>query len=578
MLSLHGAGIGRGIAIGKAYVIKSNQIVVPKFSLTEEEVRTELQRLKNAVRATEKYYLDSRENLPQDAKPESTAFIDAHLLILQDPLLVDEANTIVQQQLVNAEYALQQQANNLINVFDQMQNHYLRSRKKDVQEITNRLLRNLLCITSHNLEDINAENLSGRIIVGNDLSPADVIYIKVNKARAFVSDLGSQISHSSIIARNLQLPAVVGLHNSSRHIFENDLLVIDGKRGVVLVDPEVSVSREYKRLQKQIRHRDVLSNNLIRRSCRTVDGEKVTLLANAESPRDVALIKQVKASAIGLYRTEYLFMNRNDIPSEKEQFNTYKRIVTRLERPVTIRTLDVGGDKQPDFEYPQKKLGQSPLGLRAVRLCLNNIELFKPQIKAILRASAFGKISILLPMISTIDEVTQTRELIRSTMQELQKNKIKFDNRIKIGGMIEVPAAALMADQFAHQLDFLSIGTNDLIQYTLAIDRVDDAVNYLYDPIHPAVLKLIKIVIEAGRRANIPVSLCGEMAGNTHYTKLLLGLGLRSLSMDASYLLDVKKTILESNTRKIKRHLNAVIQATNSSIARDKLTQLNKLT
>jgi len=278
-----------------------------------------------------------------------------------------------------------------------------------------------------------------------------------------------------------------------------------------------------------------------------------------------------------LYRTEYLFMNRDSAPSENEQFKAYKRIVTSLEKPVVVRTLDIGGDKQLDFNYPQKSSSESPLGLRAVRLCLNNMDLFKPQLRAILRASAHGKVAIMIPMVSNFDEISQLLTIVKQTKTELKQQGLAFDSRVRIGGMIEVPAAAIMAELFAQKLDFLSIGTNDLIQYTLAIDRVDDAVNYLYDPIHPAVLHLIRRVIIAGEKANIPVSLCGEMAGNTQYTRLLLGLGLKHFSMDATYLLDVKEQILKADTRRMRKQVKRILSADNPSQARDHLSQLNSL-
>ena len=299
-------------------------------------------------------------------------------------------------------------------------------------------------------------------------------------------------------------------------------------------------------------------------------------MANVETSKELGAVKKSNAAGIGLYRTEYLFMNREQAPTEQEQFRAYKKIVTGVEKPVIIRTLDIGGDKRLDFNYPNKKSSESPLGLRAVRLCLNHIEVFKPQLRAILRASAFGKVSIMIPMISNVDEVDQVLTLIKQTKTELRSEGIEYDKRVKIGGMIEVPAAAIMADVFAQKLDFLSIGTNDLIQYTLAIDRVDDAVNYLYDPIHPAVLQLIKLVIRAGKKASIPVSLCGEMAGNVKYTRLLLALGLRHFSMDANYVLDVKEQILSVDTEQLKRAGESIIRADSPIQARIKLEKLNE--
>jgi len=575
MLSLFGSGIGRGIAIGSAYVLKNSDIDTPHYRIAKDDVRSEVARFRVAVANAEKQYKAILKQLPEDAPKESAAFINAHMMMLRDPLLTDESEKIIEQDLVNAEYAVSTQANNIIKIFEQMQDPYLRNKKMDVQHIINRLLRSLLGIVAHSLDEFNNEDISGKIIVSKDLSPAETMFLKGRKVSAFVTDLGSQISHTAIIARSLRLPAVVGLHGSSRYINDGDTLIVDGMRGIILLNPSTGVLQEYKSKQRSIREREKELANLTQKPSKTQDGKTVRLLANIESVAELKGVKQANAWGVGLFRTEYLFMNRDTAPTEAEQFKAYKRVVTQLNKPVVIRTLDIGGDKQLDFNYPQKSSSTSPLGLRAVRLCLNHIDLFKPQLRAILRASAFGKVSILIPMVSSLDEINQVLSIIKQTKAELKHEGVKFDSRIRVGGMIEVPAAAIMAELFAQKLDFLSIGTNDLIQYTLAIDRVDDAVNYLYDPIHPAVLSLIKRVIQAGEKANIPVSLCGEMAGNVQYTKLLLGLGLDSFSMDAAYLLDVKETLLQTDTQKLNYPVRQILNADNPSQARDLLTKLN---
>ena len=577
MLSLFGSGIGRGIAIGPAYVLKNSDIEIPKFDLERREIASEVKRFRSAIQATENTYKALLKNLPKDAPKESAAFINAHMLMLRDPMIMDESIKIIGDELVNAEYALQAQADTLVKVFEQMEDAYLRAKKADVQHVINRVLRNLLSIVSHSLDEFNDEDLGGKIIVGKDLSPAETMFIKGRKVASFVTDLGSQISHTAIIARSLKMPAVVGLHGSTRYINDNDLLIVDGMRGIIIIDPSEEVLREYKARQSKIRARQRELNTLTKKPSKTADGMRVQLLANIETAKDVKAVTKVNAAGVGLYRTEYLFMNREQAPNEAEQLREYKRIATSVLKPVVIRTLDIGGDKQLDFDYPNKQSSESPLGLRAVRMCLNHVEIFKPQLRAILRASAFGKVSIMIPMLSNFDEISQVLTIIKQTKAELKSEGIAFDSRIKVGGMIEVPAAAIMADLFAQKLDFLSIGTNDLIQYTLAIDRVDDAVNYLYDPIHPAVLQLIKQVIRAGKKAEIPVSLCGEMAGNVRYTRLLLGLGLKNFSMDATYLLDVKDRILLADTSKLKYLVGKIISADNPSEARDYLAKLNEL-
>ena len=577
MLSLFGSGIGRGIAIGKAYVLRNSEIEPPNYPINDSDVSAEVKRLRSAVVETKAKYKKLLKSLPSSAPKESAAFIDAHMLMLSDPVLIDEAIKIIQSDQINAEHALVQQSANLIKVFEQMQDPYLRAKKTDVEHVTNRLLRSLMGIVAHSLDEFNDEDLKGKVVISQDLTPAETMFVKDRKIVAFVTDLGSQISHTAIVARSLKMPAVVGLHGATKYINEDDMLVVDGLRGTILINPTASVLKEYKTRLSKIRKREKQLETLTRRVSKTKDGKRIQLMANVETSQELPAVKKSNAAGIGLYRTEYLFMNRDQAPTEAEQFRAYKRIVTAVNRPVIIRTLDIGGDKRLDFNYPNKKSSESPLGLRAVRLCLNHVEVFKPQLRAILRASAFGKASIMIPMISNVDEVNQVLNLIKQTKAELRAENIAYDTRIKVGGMIEVPAAAIMADVLAKKLDFLSIGTNDLIQYTLAIDRVDDAVNYLYDPIHPAVLQLIRLVIKAGNRAKIPVSLCGEMAGNVQYTYLLLALGLRNFSMDANYVLDVKQQILNVDTDDLRGLAKKVLTAGNPLEAREHLTKLNKL-
>jgi len=542
MLSLFGSGIGRGIAIGPAYVLKNSDIEIPQVALAASQVNSEVKRFRAAINSTENTYKALLKGLAKDAPKESAAFINAHMLMLRDPMIMDESIKIIRKEQVNAEFALQTQADTLIKVFEQMEDAYLRAKKADVQHVANRVLRRLLNIVSHNLDEFNDEDLGGRIVVGKDLSPAETMFIKDRKVASFVTDLGSQISHTAIIARSLKMPAVVGLHGSTRYINDNDMLIVDGMRGIIIINPSSKVLREYKSRQSKIRARERELNTLIKKRSQTADSQRVQLLGNID-----------------------------------EQFREYKRIAISVGKPVIIRTLDIGGDKQLDFNYPNKQSSESPLGLRAVRMCLSHIEIFKPQLRAILRASAFGKVSIMIPMVSNFDEINQILTIIKQTKAELKAEGIAHDSRIKVGGMIEVPAAAIMAEAFAQKLDFLSIGTNDLIQYTLAIDRVDDAVNYLYDPMHPAVLQLIKQVIRAGKKADIPVSLCGEMAGNVQYTRLLLGLGLRNFSMDATYLLDVKDRVLNADTTKLRYLVGKIMGSDNPSEARDLLTKLNQI-
>lgn len=576
MLSLLGNGIGNGIAIGRAYVLKSVKPDAQEYKLSGKQVTPEIERFKNALLETKKQFEEIRDNIPKDAPIESAAFVDAHILMLEDPLIVDETIKLIQQKLINAESAIKQQESNLIAVFENMQDPYLRNKADDISHIVNRILRNLLKIEDHNLDEFNKEDLSDKIVVSDDLAPSETIFLKSKKVPAFITDHGSPISHTSIIARSLSIPAVVGMHSASRYIKDGDLLIVDGKRGIVIVKPAKFILQEFKQLRSRIRGAIKALEKLTGKASKTEDGERIALLANIELPQEVSAVKKANAQGIGLYRTEYLFMNRSKLPTESEQYQAYKKIITRLGKPITFRTLDVAADKQLAADFPKKESTKSPLGLRGIRLSLNNIELFKIQLRAILRASAHGPAALMVPMLSNIDESLQVLSLIEETKQELSDKNIDYDKNIKIGGMIEVPAAAISADLFAEKLDFLSIGTNDLIQYTLAIDRIDDAVSYLYDPLHPSVLRLIKSIIQAGQKADIPISMCGEMAGNVKYTRLLLGLGLRIFSMDASRLLSVKEQILNTDTKKLKYQANKILRCHNFAESQVLLSKLNQ--
>jgi phosphotransferase system enzyme I (PtsI) len=438
-----------------------------------------------------------------------------------------------------------------------MTDPYLRNKKVDVHQVMERILRNLLLAES----DQHARVRGGEIVVANDLTPADTVILKHQRIRAFVTNLGGPISHTAILARSLGIPAVVSVHGATRYIRHGENLIVDGKRGVLIVNPDRRAIAEYRRLAQEIVRRRRELNRLRLSRAVTRDGARVELLANIELPADVRAATQANAMGIGLYRTEFLFMNRQGSPGEEEQYRAYVRVVKAMrDKPVTIRTLDLGADKQVDGAREAAHVAVNPaLGLRAVRLCLNDPTLFRPQLRAILRASAHGKVRLMIPMLSSQEEMFQTLDLIEEVKAELKREGVRFNPRLPIGGMIEVPAAAVSADLFAPYLDFFSIGTNDLIQYTLAIDRVDDAVNYLYDPLHPSVLRLIRLTIEAGRKARIPVAMCGEMAGDPRYTRLLLGLGLAEFSMHPATLLQIKRIVRASRMRDLTRAAREVM-------------------
>ncbi len=547
MLTLHGAGIGKGITIGTAFVLQGPTMDIPDYMVPDGEIESEIARFQNAIQAARSQLSNIRDDIPSNAPSESAMFIEAHLLMMDDPLIASEPLKTIRDEHVNAESALQRHAEYLVRAFEEMEDPYLRDKKTDINQVVNRIQQNLLNVHQENTDGIE-EGLAGKIVITTDLAPADTVLLKHHKMSAFVTDLGGPISHTAILARSLKIPAIVGLHGATRYIRHGETLIVDGKRGTVILSPDQEVLSAYHDSYGKILHKQQELEVLRTSEAVTRDGQPIQLMANIELPEDIEATQRACADGVGLYRTEYLFMNRQEPPTEAEQFSAYKRVVTALKRPITIRTLDLGADKQVDGGRPNLDTTTNPaLGLRAVRLCLSEPGLFKPQLRAILRASAFGPIEMMIPMVSSLDELGQVLDLIEEVKQELRRQGHAYDEHIPIGGMIEVPAAAIAADLFASRLDFLSIGTNDLIQYTLAIDRVDDSVNYLYDPLHPSVLRLIKMTIDAGNRAGVPVAMCGEMAGESRYTKLLLGLGLRNFSMEPDSLLEIKKAVRETD-------------------------------
>ncbi|BAV34508.1 phosphoenolpyruvate-protein phosphotransferase [Sulfuricaulis limicola] len=558
MLALHGTGVSDGVAIGKAFVLQRELPEIPEYVIPREYIEEEVARFQRAVEASRRQLMTIREHIPSNAPPEATSFLDAHLLMLDDKMISQAPIEAIRNQQYNAEWALKAQSEILSTIFEQMDDHYLRNKKTDVNQVVNRIQRNLLQQNYDEHEKI----AEGEIVVADDLTPADTVMLKHNRVRAFVTSLGGPISHTAILARSLGIPAIVAAHSASRYVSSGEELIVDGKRGMLIIAPDRSIVDEYRRRQKDIARKKRELNRLRTSRAITRDRHRVALLANIELPADVRAAAQAGADGIGLYRTEFLFMNRPEPPNEEEQFRAYTKVIKSLPgKPVTIRTLDLGADKQVDGGRAGTAITVNPaLGLRAVRLCLHDTSLFRPQLRAILRASAFGKVRMMIPMLSGQEELFQVLDLIEETKSDLKRERIKFNPKIPLGGMIEVPAAAISADLFASHLDFFSIGTNDLIQYTLAIDRVDDAVNYLYDPLHPSVLRLISITIQAGKQARIPVAMCGEMAGDPRYTQLLLGLGLSEFSMHPATLLEVKKIVRGAHLGQLTRFARDIMK------------------
>ena len=565
--AMHGVGVSGGIAIGYAHLISHAVLEVPLYALSAEQVPNEVARFEAAIATTRLELEALRVNIPPGSPAEFGAFLDLHLLILGDSTLSKTPVDLIKSQRLNAEWALKQQMDALLMQFEQIEDDYLRERKADVVQVVELVLKALLGHSGHVPPSVSSE--LSRILVAHDLSPADMMLFKQQRFAAFITDVGGATSHTAIVARSLNIPSIVALHHARQLIRENELLIVDGQQGVVIVNPDKQILAEYKLRQSQWEIEKQKLKRLKSTAATTLDGTPVELHANIELPQDIPQVKASGATGIGLFRSEFLFLNRDDLPDEEEQFAAYRKVAQDMKGlPVTIRTLDLGADKQLRFA---DRSGDNPaLGLRAIRLCLAEPQMFHTQLRAILRASHYGRIKLLIPMLCNLSELRQTLHLIGHAKQELAAEGVPFDTRIEVGGMIEIPAAALAVQAFAKHLDFLSIGTNDLIQYTLAIDRTDDTVAHLYDPLHPAVLQLIAMTIVAADKAGIPVSVCGEMAGDSSLTRLLLGLGLRQFSMRPAHLLTVKQQILKSDLP----HITSVAQKMLKAHEPEKLHQL----
>ncbi len=548
-ISIQGISISRGIAIGKVHCIKHDQIDAPEYAIQKTQIKNEISRLNDAITNARNELQAIRDHIPSTTSINISEFINTHLLMLEDNALTEEPKKIIKDRLCNAEWALKLQRDALVNVFDEMADAYLSTRKDDVDHVVNRILR-ILLKQKPLLDEIPDEHLKSKVIVADDLTPADTVLMQHYGIAAFATEFGGSTSHTAILARNLRIPAVVGLHNAKKLVKNDDVAILDGSSGIVLINPDKNVLNYYRKKQKEVKKYYSSLKKIKDAPAKSIDGIPITLMANIELPDDFETVRDVGAAGVGLYRTEFLYMNRNTPPDEEEHFETYLEVIKALQGlPLTIRTVDLGADKEVDGVGRQSShIRSNPaLGLRAVRLCLKEPEFFRPQLRAILRASKHGPIRIMIPMLTNTQEMQQILFIINELKAELENKSIEFDSKIKIGGMIEVPASAICADIFANKLDFLSIGTNDLIQYTMAIDRMNDEVNYLYDPLHPAVLRLIQTTIIAGQKENIPISMCGEMAGEKEHTRLLLGLGLREFSMHPATLLEVKEIINKTN-------------------------------
>ncbi len=541
--TMHGIGVSTGIAIGHAHLFSGMSAEVDHYEIPAHDVGREQRRYDRAVREVRDELKELAESVRHSAASELAPFVNVHMMLLEDSAFSEVPRQIIQAQRCNAEWALRSQLDELTAQFDDIEDEYLRERENDVRQVAERVL-GALAGSKRRLAIRPTREEGDMILVARDLSPADVILFREHPFAAFVTDMGGATSHTAIIARSLAIPAIVALHHSRTMVREDELVIVDGTQGVLIVNPDRAVLAEYRLKQNQARlERDKLKR-LKTAPAATLDGTAVQLHANIELPSDLDQVRASGATGIGLFRSEFLFMNRRDLPDEDEQYEAYREVLEGMRgHPVTIRTLDIGADKAIDGA--EHSATENPaLGLRAIRYCLSEPQIFNTQLRAILRASRHGKAMILIPMLSSWVEINQTIAAVERAKEELKDEGVKFDHFVPVGGMIEIPAAAIALPMFIRKLDFLSIGTNDLIQYTLAIDRADDAVAHLYDPLHPAILSLIAGVIRTAQQHEKPVAVCGEMAGDVELTRLLLGFGLRHFSMHPASLLAVKQRVL----------------------------------
>ena len=568
-IQIFGLPVSRGVAIGRAVLIASSRVDVEHYFVAADQVEHEISRLRVARDHVADEISTLKADLPAEAPPELAALLDVHLMLLHDDTLSDATKLWIEERHYNAEWALSAQLEVLARQFDEMEDDYLRERKADIEQVVERLLRQMVS-TGRSKSTPALGGASDRggsdplVLVASDVAPADMLQFKRSVFMGFVTDVGGRTSHTAIVARSMDIPAVVGAREASRLIRQDDWVVIDGDAGVVVVDPSPIVLEEYRFRQRQSELERARLDRLRHTPAVTLDGHAIELLANIELPGDAPAAMEAGAVGVGLFRSEFLFLNRGgNLPGEEEQYEAYKEAVLAMRGlPVTVRTVDVGADKPLEPMSSQElrhEHGLNPaLGLRAIRWSLSEPGMFRQQLRAILRASAHGKVRILIPMVAHLGEVKLIHEALARARAQLDEAGHAY-TRVEVGAMVEVPAAAVMIDRFLRHFDFVSVGTNDLIQYTLAIDRADEAVSHLYDPWHPAVLGLLNRTIEESRRAGKPVSVCGEMAGDVAFTELLLAMGLRSFSMHPARIAAVKQRVLRADTRLLSPKLKAAL-------------------
>jgi phosphotransferase system enzyme I (PtsI) len=571
---LHGVAIGGGVAIGRAHLISRSMDDVSHYAVADDELAAEVARFDEAIRSTRKELEMLWGTIPENAPAELGAFLSLHIMLLGDVTISGEPRAIIEAQKCNAEWALKLQSDMLLAQFEAIEEDYLRERKHDVMQVIERVFKNL---DGHQAQLPTPDDLvEDAILVAHDLSPADMVYFKDSNFAAFITDVGGATSHTAILGRSLDLPSVIALHHSRTLIREDELVIVDGQQGVVIINPDEVVLAHYRHRLRAWRDARRKLSSIRKSNAQTLDGTPIELLANIERPQDVPDVRACGAVGVGLFRSEFLFLNRDSFPSEEEQYKAYRDVLEQMkDLPVTIRTMDLGADKNP--RWLNHGVADNPaLGLTGIRLCLAEPLMFRVQLRALLRASVHGKLRVMFPMLNSLTELKQSFYQVEYAKQELRAEGKPYSDDLELGAMIEIPSAALVAGSFLKYANFFSIGTNDLIQYTLAVDRNDDSVGQLYDPVHPAVLKLILHTIKTGTRGRVPVAVCGEMAGDPRLTRLLLGMGLRKFSMHPANVLAVKQQVLTTHLDKIAPLVARILRTDDPDKIADLLLQLNE--